>query len=70
MYLRFSWPTRLVLLACLFLQACTKPVPAEEPVRAVKVVTVGLDAMQSGVEYAGEVRSRVESRLGFRVSGK
>ena len=50
MYLRFSWPTRLVLLACLFLQACTKPVPAEEPVRAVKVVTVGLDAMQSGVE--------------------
>ena len=70
MYLRFSWPTRLVLLACLFLQACTKPVPAEEPVRAVKVVTVGLDAMQSGAEYAGEVRSRVESRLGFRVSGK
>ena len=26
--------------------------------------------MQSGAEYAGEVRSRVESRLGFRVSGK
>jgi len=70
MYLRFSWSTGLVLLACLILQACTKPVPAEEPVRAVKVVTVGLDAMQSGVEYAGEVRSRVESRLGFRVSGK
>jgi RND family efflux transporter MFP subunit len=45
-------------------------VPADEPVRAVKVFTVGLDAMQSGAEYAGEVRSRVESRLGFRVSGK
>jgi len=70
MYLRFSWATGPVLLACLFLQACSKPVPAEEPVRAVKVVTVGLDAMQSGAEYAGEVRSRVESRLGFRVSGK
>ncbi len=52
------------------LQACSKPVPADEPVRAVKVFTVGLDAMQSGAEYAGEVRSRVESRLGFRVSGK
>jgi RND family efflux transporter MFP subunit len=26
--------------------------------------------MQSGVEFAGEVRARVESRLGFRVSGK
>ena len=38
--------------------------------RAVKVLTVGLDAMQSGAEYAGEVRSRVESRLGFRVGGK
>jgi RND family efflux transporter MFP subunit len=70
MHLRFSWPTGLVLLACIFLQACSKPVPAEEPVRAVKVVTVGLDAMQTGAEYAGEVRSRVESRLGFRVSGK
>ena len=65
-----SWPARLVFLACLVLQACSKPVPAEEPVRAVKVLTVGLDAMQSGAEYAGEVRSRVESRLGFRVGGK
>jgi RND family efflux transporter MFP subunit len=70
MNLPLSWPARLVLLACLLLQACSKPVPAEEPVRAVKVLTVGLDAMQSGAEYAGEVRSRVESRLGFRVGGK
>jgi len=70
MNLPTSWPASLVLLACVLLQACSKPVPAEEPVRAVKVLTVGLDAMQSGAEYAGEVRSRVESRLGFRVSGK
>lgn len=70
MYLRFSRPAGLLLLACLFLQACSKPTTAEEPVRAVKVLTVGLDAMQSGFEYAGEVRPRVESRLGFRVSGK
>ncbi|MBJ7419396.1 MAG: efflux RND transporter periplasmic adaptor subunit [Rhodoferax sp.] len=70
MNLPLSWPARLVFLACLVLQACSKPVPAEEPVRAVKVLTVGLDAMQSGAEYAGEVRSRVESRLGFRVGGK
>ena len=66
----FSRPAQLVIVACLLLQACSKPVPAEEPVRAVKVLTVGLDAMQSGAEYAGEVRSRVESRLGFRVGGK
>ena len=70
MFRNSSWPTGLALLACLVLQACSKPVPADEPVRAVKVFTVGLDAMQSGAEYAGEVRSRVESRLGFRVSGK
>lgn len=70
MFRNSSWPTGLALLACLVLQACSKPVPADEPVRAVKVFTVGLDALQSGAEYAGEVRSRVESRLGFRVSGK
>jgi RND family efflux transporter MFP subunit len=44
--------------------------PAEEPLRSVKVVTVGEDAQRSSVEYAGEVRARVESRLGFRVAGK
>ncbi len=70
MNLPITWPARLLFLTCFLLQACSKPVPAEEPVRAVKVLTVGLDAMQSGAEYAGEVRSRVESRLGFRVGGK
>ena len=64
------WPTGLVVLTCLLLQACSKPVPTAEPVRAVKVLTVGMDTMQSGAQYAGEVRARVESRLGFRVSGK
>ena len=38
--------------------------------RSVKVLTVGVGAFESGVEYAGEVRARVESRLGFRVAGK
>lgn len=54
----------------LSLSACSKPAVTEEPVRAVKVITVGTEAMQSGSEYAGEVRARVESRLGFRVGGK
>jgi RND family efflux transporter MFP subunit len=52
------------------LSACSKPAPAEEPVRAVKVITVGEDAQHSSSEYSGEVRARVESRLGFRVAGK
>ena len=58
------------MAAALLLGACSKSAPAPEPIRAVKVVTVGLDSIQSGSEYAGEVRARVESRLGFRVGGK
>lgn len=64
-------PTALTLVVAAFLlTACTKPAPSEDPIRAVKVITVGLDSMRSGGEFAGEVRARVESRLGFRVAGK
>ena len=59
-----------LLLAATMLSACSKPAPTDEPVRAVKVMTVGADAQHSGAEYSGEVRARVESRLGFRVAGK
>ncbi len=59
-----------LLVAASVLSACSKPTPAEEPVRAVKVITVGADSQHSSVEYSGEVRARVESRLGFRVAGK
>jgi multidrug efflux system membrane fusion protein len=57
-----------VLLALLL--GCSRPAPQPEPVRAVKVVTVGASPMQSHAEFAGEVRPRLESRLGFRVAGK
>ncbi len=50
--------------------ACSKPELEPEPVRSVKVQTVALGAMQQRAEFAGEVRARVESRLGFRVAGK
>jgi RND family efflux transporter MFP subunit len=56
--------------ATLFLTACSRPAPTEEPVRSVKLVTVSLGNMGSSAEFAGEVRARVESRLGFRVAGK
>ena len=52
------------------LAACSKPVPPAEPIRAVKVMTVGVTTFASGYEFAGEVRAKVESRLGFRVGGK
>lgn len=65
-------PKRLAvtIAAMVLLAACSKPAPPEEPIRAVKLMTVGVQAMQSTLEYAGEVKARVESRLAFRVGGK
>ncbi len=57
-------------LSALLLAACSRGTPAPEPVRAVKVMTVSASGLQSRHEYSGEVRARVESRLGFRVGGK
>jgi len=56
--------------AAALLVACSRPAPPEEPVRAVKVITVGTSAFAPSREYAGEVRAQVESRLGFRIGGK
>ncbi len=60
----------LTIAFALLLSACSKPAAPEEPIRSVKVMTVGPQPLQSGLEYAAEVRARVESRLGFRVGGK
>ena len=60
----------LFLAVSFALAACSRPAPVEEPVRAVKVMTVRLDSLQAAQEFSGEVRPRVESRLGFRVAGK
>ena len=70
MYRSLTLPGSALLAATLVLSACSKPAPQEEPVRAVRIVTVGADHILSSAEYAGEVRARVESRLGFRVAGK
>lgn len=60
----------LLLLGVLGLAACSRPPVPQEQVRAVKVLRVGTEAYAAGVEFSGEVRARVESRLGFRVGGK
>ncbi|MBX3602132.1 MAG: efflux RND transporter periplasmic adaptor subunit [Rubrivivax sp.] len=57
------------LLAAL-LAACSRPEPVAEPVRAVRTLTVAADSAGGQQAFAGEVRPRVESRLGFRVGGK
>ncbi len=60
----------LIMTATLALTACS-PAPAPtEPIRSVKLMTVGASALGAQTEYAGEVRARTESRLGFRVGGK
>ena len=63
--------TLLLLAATLALvAACSKPPPSEEPVRAVKVLTVGVNPFSAGYEFSGEVKAQLESRIGFRVGGK
>lgn len=59
-----------IVAAAVMLSACSKKEAALEPVRAVKLVTVGEGQIESAQEYSGDVRARVESRLGFRVAGK
>ena len=59
-----------VLALLSLVTACSQPEPPPEPVRAVKLLTVGASELQTVQEYAGEVRAGVESRLGFRVAGK
>lgn len=58
------------LLPIALLAACSRGEPPPDPVRAVKVMTVAASGLQSHVEFSGEVKARVESRLGFRVGGK
>jgi membrane fusion protein, multidrug efflux system len=50
--------------------ACSKPELAADPIRAVRTQTVAAQSAGGVAEYAGEVRARTESRLGFRVGGK
>lgn len=60
----------VVLSAILALSGCSKPEAAPEPVRSVKLMTVGASGQEFASEYAGDVRARSEARLGFRVAGK
>lgn len=61
------------LLACsmlVLLSACSKPAPKSEDIRPVRAIVLSASDIDINAEYSGEVRSRVESRLGFRVGGK
>ena len=57
-------------LAGLLLAGCSRHEAPPEPIRSVKVMTVAVETFGSTHEFAGEVKPRIESRLGFRVAGK
>jgi RND family efflux transporter MFP subunit len=60
----------LLLVSAALVGACTRAPAPEEPVRAVRTLTVQPVQAGGAHEYAAEVRARTESRLGFRVGGK
>ena len=59
-----------VLSVLLALGACSGKKETAEPIRSVKLITVGASDLNVQGEYAAEVKARVESRLAFRVGGK
>ena len=66
--------SRVLLCAALaalsMVAGCSRPEAAPEPVRAVRTMTIAAESAGGVLEYAGEVKARTESRLGFRVGGK
>jgi RND family efflux transporter MFP subunit len=56
--------------SALLFSACSKPVEKAEDIRPVRAMLLTSDKVDVVAEFSGEVRARVESRLGFRVGGK
>jgi len=60
----------LSLITVVALAACSKPAPQAEEIRPVRAIVLEAKPAGERAEFAGEVRARYESRLGFRVGGK
>lgn len=60
----------LALMLAGSLAACSKPAPKVEEIRPVRVLRTAAQPVDAVAEFPGEVRPRIESRLGFRVGGK
>jgi multidrug efflux system membrane fusion protein len=65
LFLSIALVTSAVLVA-----GCAKPVEKVEEVRPVRVIRLQASNVDVDAELPGEVRARIESRLGFRVGGK
>lgn len=62
--------TALALGAAALLAGCHKQVEKAEDIRPVRAIVLQSSDIDVNAEFSGEVRARVESRLGFRVGGK
>ncbi|MDC8756718.1 efflux RND transporter periplasmic adaptor subunit [Janthinobacterium fluminis] len=63
-------PLASLLAGAVLLSGCSKPVEKTADIRPVRVLVLASDNVDVNAEFSGEVRARVESRLGFRVGGK
>ena len=59
-----------LLCAAAIVAGCGREAPKPEPLRPVLTERVGATAAAGDYVYAGEVRSRIEQPLGFRIGGK
>jgi RND family efflux transporter MFP subunit len=59
-----------VLSGALLLAGCSKQAERAEEIRPVRAVKLAAGEVDAVAEFPGEVRPRIESRLGFRVGGK
>nr|WP_175047998.1 efflux RND transporter periplasmic adaptor subunit [Duganella vulcania] len=57
-------------MAAAALAGCSKPAEKTEDIRPVRAMVLASSDVDVNAEFSGEVRARVESRLGFRVGGK
>ena len=63
-------PVLAVMATAMLLAACSKPAEKSEDIRPVRAMVLASSDIGVNAEFSGEVRARVESRLGFRVGGK
>lgn len=59
-----------LLASVLIVAACGKPPLPPEPLRPVLTLVLGATGAGQSASYSGEVRSRYETQLGFRIPGK
>jgi len=67
---RLALPLMAALSSVLCLAACSKDPVATEDVRPVRTLTISPRSSNAAVDFAGEVRPRVETRAGFQVAGR